>query len=317
MKFVSVIIVNYNGEKYLDDCLSSLQSQDYAEYEIIIVDNASSDRSEEIVKKYRDVKFIKLDKNLGLAEGCNVGARESKGEYLCFVNNDMRFEPDFIRHLANALSREPDIFAVDALHYNWEGDRVLHAGAVFRRVALFKGHLPGLKLDPVAIVDRKIDVPWGCLANLMVKREQFLQLRGFDSTFFIDFEDVDLCWRAWLRGWRTVYVPEARAYHKVGMSSEVSGMNVRRAFHQHKNYMRFILKCMDLNIIIKMFFSLPLRAAGYLVKGRFDLLRALLKAILKITLEWREILMERAEIIKNKKVPNKFLFKKFLVSNSN
>ncbi len=317
MNFVSVIIVNYNGEKYLDDCLSSLLYQDYPEYEIIVVDNASSDRSEEIVKKYNKVKFIKLDNNLGLAEGCNVGARASKGEYLCFVNNDMKFEPDFIRNLANALSSEPDIFAVDALHYNWEGDRVLHAGSVFRRVVPFKGHLPGLKLDPVAIVDRRTDVPWGCLANLMVKREQFFQLGGFDSSLFLDFEDVDLCWRAWLRGWRTVYVPEARAYHKVGVSTEVSGMNARRSFYQHRNYMRFTLKCMDLNIIIKMFFSLPFKAAGYLVKGRVDLFSAFLKGILKIALEWQDILRERAEVKKSKKVSNKFLIQKFLASNLN
>lgn len=317
VKTVSVIIVNYNGERYIDDCISSLLYQDYPVLEIIIVDNNSTDRSEEVIRKYKEVKLIKLKENVGLAEGCNVGARVAKGEFLCFVNNDMKFEKNFISSLVQELYLNSELFAVDALHYNWQGDRILHAGSVLKKTTFYKGHIPGYRLNPVAIVDRKIDVPWGCLANLMVKRDKFFELNGFDRTFFMDYEDADLCWRAWLRGWRTVYIPGAKAYHKVGMSTEVSGMGTMRAFHQHKNYMRFILKCMDVNIIMKMFFSLPLRAAIYLLKGRFNLIGALLKAILKIGLEWRDIMRERAEIIKNKKISNKFLLKKFLVHNSN
>lgn len=317
MNFVSVIIVNYNGEKHLDDCLSSLLTQDYTAIEILVIDNNSTDHSEEIIRKYKEVKLIKLRENVGLAEGCNIGARNSKGEFLCFVNNDMKFENNFIPSLVQELDSESEIFAVDALHYNWQGDRTLHAGSVLEKVNFYKGHIPGYHLNPVAILESKVNVPWGCLANLMVRKDRFFQLGGFDRTFFIDYEDVDLCWRAWLRGWRTVYVPGAKAYHKVGMSSEKSGMNTKRAFHQHKNYIRFILKCMDTDIIMKMFFSLPLRAFGYLVKGKFNLIGALLKAGLKITLEWREILRERVEITKNKKISNKFLLKKFLAHNSN
>ena len=320
MNFVSVIIVNYNGEKHLDDCLNSLLSQDYPEHEVIIVDNASLDRSEEVVRKYKVVKFIKLEKNLGLAEGCNVGARASKGEYLCFLNNDMRFEPDFIRHLVKGLDSSPDIFAVDALHYNWAGDKILHAGIVLRKASPFKGHIPGFLTDSAAIIDRKIEIPWGCLANLMVKRDKFFQLGGFDSTFFIDFEDVDLCWRAWLRGWRTVYVPEARAYHKVGMSSDeyqtanfTQRVNPRRALGQHKNYMRFIFKTMNIDIILKMLLvAIPARIIGYFIKGRVDLLWAQMKAFASIIVEFKDILNERKNIQNNIVLTNNSLFDKFL-----
>lgn len=317
MKKVSVVVVNYNGEKHLDDCLFSLQSQDYNPLEIIVVDNNSSDRSIEIIKKYEDVRLIKLEENVGLAEGCNIGARESDGEFLCFVNNDMRFEEEFISELAKELCAEEDIFGVDALHYNWAGDKILHAGSVFRKVPFFKGHIPGFYLDPVAIIDKKIDVPWACLANLMVRRDRFFELDGFDKTLFIDFEDADLCWRAWLRGWRTVYVPSAKAYHKVGMSGETKSISEKRLFHQQKNFIRFVLKSMDGDIIVKMIFSLPVKAIGYTLKGRFKFLKAMVKAFFRVFSDFSEIMKERGNIKVNKKMSNKVLFQKFLISEEN
>jgi len=322
MKKVSVVIVNYNGEKHLDDCLSSLLSQDYPEMEIIVVDNASSDRSEEIVRKYKGVKFIKSEKNLGLAEGCNVGARESNGEYICFVNNDMRFERDFISKLAEVLDSSSDIFAADALHYNWSGDRILHAGTVLRKTSLYKGHIPGFLSNPVAVIDKKLDVPWGCLANLMVKRDMFFELGGFDSTFFIDYEDADLCWRAWLRGWKTVFTPFAKAYHKVGMSSDEfqkvelkEKINQKRALSQHKNYIRFILKTMDINIIIRMLLiAVPARIIGYFIKGRYILLWAQMRSLIITIVELKDIIKERRNIKHNLVLTNSYLFDKFLNS---
>ena len=302
MKKVSIIIVNYNGENHLDECLYSLQLQDYEPFDIIVVDNNSTDKSVEIIKKYKDVKLIKLNENVGLAEGCNIGARESDGEFLCFVNNDMKFEKDFILELAKELSLDSDIFAVDAMHYNWSGDKILHAGSGFREVTFFKGHIPGYYLDPVLILDKKIDVPWGCLANLMVRRDKFFELNGFDKTLFIDYEDADLCWRAWLRGWRTVYVPSAKAYHKVGMSDETVGISEKRLFHQQKNFMRFILKNMDNDIVLKMIFSLPMRAFSYILKGKFRLLKAIAKGFFRILSDFSEILKERGRIKINKKL---------------
>ncbi len=319
MQKVSVIIVNYNGERHLDDCLSSLLSQDYPNIEIIVVDNNSSDRSEEIAKKYNSVKFIKLDKNVGLAQGCNIGARESKGDYFCFVNNDMRFEPDFIRNMVDILQSASDIFAVDALHYNWQGDKILHAGTVLRKTLFLKGHIPGFIADPTAIVDEIAEVPWGCLANLMVKRNMFFDLGGFDHTFFIYYEDTDLCWRAWLKGWKTIYTPHAKAYHKVGMSSDEFQsikssikINPIRAISCHKNYVRFILKTMDLPIILKMLLAIPIKIIAYSLKGNFKSLRALLIAIFRITFfELKEILIERKKIKSSQITTNDFLLCKF------
>jgi len=319
MQKVSVIIVNYNGEKHLDDCLSSIVRQDYSNIEIIIVDNNSSDRSEEIARKYNGERFIKLEKNVGLAEGCNIGARESNGDYFCFVNNDMRFEPDFIRKMVDILQSSPEIFAVDALHYNWQGDKILHAGTLLRKTLFLKGHIPGFIADPIAFIDEIAEVPWGCLANLMVKRNMFFELGGFDHTFFTYYEDTDLCWRAWLRGWKTIYTPFAKAYHKVGMTSDEFlflkssiKINPLRAISCHKNHIRFILKTMDLPIIFKMLLAIPIKIIVYFIKGNFKSLQAFLTALFRITFfELKDILKERKKIKSSAVKTNDFLIAKF------
>lgn len=115
MQDVSVIIPNFNGKKYLKECLDSLRKQDYLYFEVILVDNGSEDGSVEWTKEnYPEVRVIALKENTGFCGGVNAGIRESKSEYVLLLNNDTIVFPEFITELVHAIERAPDIFSCQA-----------------------------------------------------------------------------------------------------------------------------------------------------------------------------------------------------------
>lgn len=102
-KLISVIVLNWNGANYLSDCLDSVVAQDYSPVEIIVVDNASADRSLELVRsKYRQVKLIENENNVGFSAGNNVGIREARGEYIVILNNDAELDSKCLSEMKRA-----------------------------------------------------------------------------------------------------------------------------------------------------------------------------------------------------------------------
>lgn len=221
MPLVSAVIVNWNGAKHLDICLPSLLSQSHRPVEIIVVDNASNDSSAEIAARH-GVRWVPLTRNIGLAPALNRGARLATGDFLLFLNNDMRFHERFVESLAAEILRDPDTFSVDALQYNWEGTKQVHLATRLERNRGAGGDgyapVPGLYIlqadtsSPLAIVS-------ACAASMLVRRSMFMALGGFDERLPFGCEDLEICLRAWLRGWRSVFVPTAMCWHKVGGSS--------------------------------------------------------------------------------------------------
>lgn len=115
MNDVTVIIPNYNGIAYIKDCLDSLKMQSYPDFEIIVVDNASTDGSCEVVEKdFPEVKLIKLSQNFGFCRAVNEGIRVTKTKYLILLNNDTKADKDFVRELRNAIDAHDDTFSVAA-----------------------------------------------------------------------------------------------------------------------------------------------------------------------------------------------------------
>jgi len=217
---VSAIIVNRNGAEHLRICLPSLREQSYNDLEIIVVDNSSMDDSAIVAKSF-GAKWISLRNNVGLAPALNRGAREARGDFLLFVNNDMRFHEDFVSSLVRTLMDDPTTFAVDGMQYDWDGTAPGHLATavshVRRRERWCIELVPGLFLrqqeeqQPKAVV-------MASAASMLVRRSFFESLGEFDERLPLSYEDVDLCWRAWVCGWKTVFVPDAICWHRVGSS---------------------------------------------------------------------------------------------------
>jgi GT2 family glycosyltransferase len=217
---VSVIIVNWNGAEHLRVCLPSLASQTFESLEIIVVDNRSLDDSAEVASGY-GVRWLLLEKNLGLAPALNRGAAIAVGDLLLFVNNDMRFDPGFVAALVEPLERDHDVFAADGMQYNWDGTVREHLAA---RLTTFPSRrdsctelVPGLHFYQQEKTE-KSPVFMASAACMMVRRTLFEKIGGFDDRLPLGYEDAEICWRAWVHGWKTLYVPRAVCWHRVGGS---------------------------------------------------------------------------------------------------
>jgi GT2 family glycosyltransferase len=212
---VSAIVVNWNGAAHLTVLLPSLTSQTYPLLEVVVVDNGSTDESE-LVSKKSGVRWYPLGANLGLAAALNLGARVANGQFLLFLNNDMRLHPNFVYALLLPLLSDGCLFATDAKQLDWGGGKVMHG-----RTTLVSATPRGRSGLVFAQHDasRPAFCVFGSTANLMVRRWMMEALGGWDARYPMGWEDVDLCWRAWLRGWPTLYVPSAVCWHRVGGSA--------------------------------------------------------------------------------------------------
>ena len=217
---VSVIIVNWNGAEHLRVCLPSLASQSFKSLEIIVVDNRSSDDSVDVARSL-GVRWLPLETNLGLGPALNRGAAIASGNLLLFVNNDMRFDPGFVGALVEPLVEDQEIFATDGMQLNWDGTVRGHLAArltnIRPRRASSTELVPGLYFYQQENAG-KSPVFMASAACMMVRRTLFEKLGGFDDRLPFGYEDVELCWRAWADGWKTLYVPSAICWHRVGSS---------------------------------------------------------------------------------------------------
>jgi len=221
---VSIIIVNYNGRSYLQKCLESIMKNTYKKYEIILVDNNSNDDSIEFVKEtFPTVKIIKLSKNHGYAEPNNIGAKKAKGELLYFLNNDTMICADAIIELVRVIQK-PEIAICQSLLLKPDG-KVDSSGDFFTMTGIaYSSKKKTMEIEPILSAKG---------AALMVKKEVFWKLGGFDQKFFASFEDVDLGWRAWIIGYQVVVVPTSIVFHKGGQTVAMLDSKIR--FHGVKN----------------------------------------------------------------------------------
>lgn len=213
---VTVIVLNYNGLKHLQNCFESLVQLDYPKdcLELMLVDNASSDGSVEYIQKqYPQVKVVRNSENLGFAAGNNVGARAALGQYVVFLNNDMWVDPQFIHGLVKAVQSDSEVVCAGAKILNWDGTRYDFAGGAMH----FSGNAFQIGLNEPVRAERYAEIVpilFACGGAMIIDRQLFLQVGGFDEDYFIYFEDVDLCWRLWILGYKVVFAPEAVVNHR-------------------------------------------------------------------------------------------------------
>lgn len=261
-RLVSIVIVNWNGLKYIDDCIKSLLAQTYTNMEIIIVDNASADGSvEHIEHHYPMVKIVRNDKNLGFAEGTNRGVAVSGGELVALFNQDAIAEAHWLERLVTVISSSADIAAVSGKVYYW-GDR-------FGKDAVF---CTWPKIDPYTAFPSnfngnepmgEVDYLSGCA--MLVKREAMDRVGLLDTGYFLYFEETDWCARMIRAGYRLIYIPDAIVWHVV--SGSIDNIDFK-LMYMSRNRIRFALKNFDLSYI-------PVFVVAFSVDTLFELARGI------------------------------------------
>ncbi len=220
MPRVSIVLINLNGYADTVDCIESLTRINYPNYEIIVVDNGSSDGSgDRISERYPGLPQLKSLRNLGFSGGCNLGIRDAlsrEADYVLLLNNDTVVAPDFLSRLVTVAERDPRIGIVGPkIFYRGEPQKIWFAGGQLRRVDGAIHHLGLNKTDASGefSIERETDFITGCA--LLAKSSLFERVGMLDENLFAYFEDIDLCARAARCGYRHMFVPSSHIWHKV------------------------------------------------------------------------------------------------------
>lgn len=251
MKIVkfSIIIANFNGEKYLTDCLSSLVKTNYPNYEVIIVEDGSTDRSLAIVESYNkkfNFKVIRNEKNLGLVKSRNKAVKQAKGEVLIFLDNDTKVDKNWLKGLAEIFSSDPTVGAAQCKIFDFnKQDTIQQIGMKLIPYTGFGTTLGRGQKDRGQFGDSIEIISLG--AALAVKKEVVKMIKGFDQKLFHYTDDLDFSWRVWIVGYRVVLAPNAKIYHHI----KIHNPNYKLYYHLSKNSLRMIIKNYELINVIK------------------------------------------------------------------
>ena len=210
---VTVVILNWNGRRFLAPCLDAVLAQTFRDFEIVLVDNGSSDGSVDFLRAhYPQVRLVANAHNVGFAAGNNQAMRASQSEFVATLNNDAVPEPEWLEKLVGAMESDERVGAcASKMLFAHRRDVVNSAGIAIDRAGIAWDRLGG-QLDTPS--SGALEPVFGACAGAALYRRRMLDQVGlFDEDFFAYMEDVDLAWRAQWAGWRALYVPGARVYH--------------------------------------------------------------------------------------------------------
>ena len=322
LPFVSIIILSYNSKNDLKTCLDSIEQLNYSfdKLEVIIADNDSTDESVEFVKKnFPWVRTIKFEKNYGYAAGNNRAASLAKGELVAFINPDTILDKNWLIKLIEVFYQDTKIAACGGKILFPESNNTVQVA--------------GCKMCPhgggynIGYGDEDSDkynvskynlAPPGCA--MLVKKDVFLSLGGFDEDYFMYVEEFDFGYRLWLSGFKVLYVPEAIAYHSMwsGLKLKLGPLSV---YNEARNRLITILKNFDWYNVPKGFIVSFLYATymgiKFLRAKKFNLLILLIKGHIDFLLMLQKSLGKRRDVQKKRKLHDKEMYEFGLLASLN
>lgn len=236
---VSVVIPHWNGRHHLHDCLTSLRRQTLTNHEVILVDNGSSDGSQEYIRtEFPEVRLLELGQNRGFTGACNAGYAASKGEFVCLLNNDTEADPNWLQVVVDTFESHPRVGIVATKMLLFDRRDHFHSAGDYYRLNGIPGNR-GVWQEDRGQYDREEPVFSACGGAAAYRRTMIEEIGFLDNAFFFSCEDVDLAWRAHLAGWEVRYAPQAIVYHKLKASG---GSGVTGSYHDGRNFLFVIWK---------------------------------------------------------------------------
>jgi GT2 family glycosyltransferase len=307
MPEISVVVVNWNGKHLLGECLTALRRQTFLDFETILVDNGSEDGSVEYVgAQFPETKIVALPNNQGFTGGNIAGYAQAKGNLIVLLNNDTEADPKWLEEIHKASETHPNAgsFASKMMYFD-DRSRVENCGfavgSAGATVDLGRDEPDG----PAWTQPRNV---FGACGGAAAYRRRMLEDIGFlDPEFFMIYEDVDLSFRAQLRGYECVYVPGAIVYHRYRLT--IGRSPLRQVFHSQRNIEFVYLKNMPLGLMLR---SAPQRLLYEVGAGiyfaRMGVASAFLRAKMDVLRRLPSILRKRKEIQKRRTATNSQLW---------
>lgn len=260
----TVVIPNLNGAGWLKDSIESIFAQTMQDFELIVIDNASTDESKAIAQSYvgrSNYTLIENDTNTGFSYAVNQGIKRAKGQYVALFNNDAFAEPDWLENLIAAAEKDKRIFAVSSLMIrHFERDLADDAGDYVTLLGFACKRGDGMKASRYT---RPCRVFSACGGAALYRKSILDKIGLFDETFFAYFEDVDISWRANSLGYKNVYCPTAKCYHICGATTGAVRYNPFKSIQSGRNSILLPYKNMPFLMLI---INLPFLLIGYLMK---------------------------------------------------
>jgi GT2 family glycosyltransferase len=313
---ISVIIPSLNGEKFLRKCISSLCAKGERDFEIIVVENGSIDKSRDLLyslqKRFRQLKIVVLPKNVGSALAINIGVSNSVGKYLFVVNNDIIIKPGWSSQIKSFFSKykkvgvaQGKILKHGTNNYDYAGDFLGPFGFLIERA---RGARDIGQFDTVEQIFSMKETA------MFMRRDVFEKLKGFDGDYIFALEETDFTWRVWLAGYEVLYCPEIVVWHAYGTKLKKMDyyINNRIYYLGCRNTIMTIFK----NIGFKrMLFMLPLNIAcwftlaiAFLLKGETRKSLDLFSGILWNLVHIETLIHKRSVVQRGRKVSDDEIF---------
>ena len=261
MNRVSVIIPNYNGKHFLKPCLEALKNQSMTDFEIVVVDNGSSDGSVEMIKdSYPEIRLIAFEENTGFCKAVNEGVGASDCEYVLLLNNDTVPFENLVEELYKAIDSKPKAFACASCMLTVSDNTILDgAGDLYNALGWAFARGKGRKASDFNREQKVFSV---CAGAAIYRRKLFVELGMLDENHFAYLEDLDLCYRAKIQGYENWYIPSAKVVH-VGSGTTGSAYNEFKVRLSSRNNVYIIYKNMP---AFQRILNAPFLAAGFAVK---------------------------------------------------
>ncbi len=243
---VWAITLNWNGREDTLACLASLEGLDYPNYDIVVVDNGSTDGSVAAIRQaFPGVSIVENGENLGYADGFNAGlqfAYERGGDYFLILNNDTVIDPQALTELVRVAEEDESIgFVSGKVYWHNKPDTLQTAGRFNDPMILAGNHVGGGEVDR-GQYDTVTDYDFVDDVYLLVRRAVYERVGGYDPNFFLYFEETDWCARVRQAGFRIVYAPKAKIWHKGNIGGGSTTLSPERHYFLTRNQVIFVAR---------------------------------------------------------------------------
>ncbi len=297
---ISIIVPNYNREDVVEKLIESLLNQTYTDYELIIIDNNSNDRSLEIIKKKLEenthklkyeYRIVKLKKNYGYCLASNIGVLYSNAaDYLVVINNDLILDKNWLKELVEYMDENLHIGIASSKVLYYGLNRIDSTGLI---VDVYGAVMSRGFLQKPEIADKDIGrQPFSAVhgASVIVRKELFKKIGGYDNLLFMYYDDIDLSWRILLLGYEVGYVPKSICYH-VKSPEYGEKLSLHKYYLSNRNRIRVMIKNLPLKHLVKF---IPLTIILILLRGLYHSLKS--RNALYITYGIKSILWNIAKL---------------------
>jgi GT2 family glycosyltransferase len=303
MAKASIVIPHWNGRQHLDDCLNALRRQTYRDFEVILVDNGSTDGSQEYVREhFPEVRLLELGENRGFTGAGNAGHAAAEGKFIFLLNNDTEADPGWLAAVMDAFQRHPEVGSVASKMLLFDQRDRFHTAGDYYREDGIPGNRGVWQRDEGQYQQEEL-VFSACGGAAAYRRAMTEQIGFLDDDFFFSCEDVDIAWRAHLAGWEVLYVPTAVVYHKLKASSGAGPMS---SYHDGRNFLYVIWKNYPGSLLRRNWLKLLRAQLGIsweaLRAWRGTAARARLRGQLAGLLGFFKMLPKRAKIQANRRI---------------